>query len=140
MPPLRQEITSVVDAERGVLGYELDDVLHRSTSVTRTFLKLRPGRAHGSLYHDRVYVTITYHRILTEPQGAASERGYVIHLRAETFEEIRELRQVEPSRTVVDDAAAFVEAMNAVGRLPTGMRKQVLAQPRRIDSRGGRLT
>jgi hypothetical protein len=129
VPPLRQEVSSVVDDEMGMLGYELDDVLLRSTSMTRTFLKLRPGRADGSLTHDRIYVTITYHRILTQPQGAASDRGYVIHLRAETFEELREMKQVQPSRTVVDDAAAFVEAMNAAGKLPSGMRREVLTHP-----------
>jgi hypothetical protein len=123
VPPLRDEITAVVDAQMGVLGYELDDVLFRSTSQTRNYLKLRPGRAPGSLNHDRMHVTITYHRILTEPQGPASERGYVIHVRAESFEELRETRQVQPSRTVVEDAAAFVEAMNAAGTLPTGVRR-----------------
>jgi len=121
VPPLRQEITQVVDDQMGLLGYELDDVLLRSTSMTRTFLKLRPGRAEGSLTHDRIDVTITYHRILTEPEGPASDRGYVIRLRAETFEELREIKQVEPSRTVVEDAAAFIGAMNAAGSLPVGV-------------------
>ena len=124
VPPLRQEITQVVDDQMGLLGYELDDVLLRSTSMTRTFLKLRPGRAEGSLTHDRIDVTITYRRILTEPQGPASDRGYIIRLRAETFEELREIKQVEPSRTVVEDAAAFIEAMNAAGKLPAGVRRE----------------
>jgi len=123
VPPLRQEITQVVDDQMGLLGYELDDVLLRSTSMTRTFRKLRPGRADGSLTHDRIDVTITYHRILTEPEGPASDRGYVIRLRAETFEELREIKQVEPSRTVVEDAAAFIEAMNAAGKLPVSVRR-----------------
>ena len=95
VPPLRQEITALVDAQMALLGYDLDEVLFRSASQTRNFLKLRPGRAEGSLNHDRVHVTITYHRILTQPQGPASERGYVIHLRAESFEELREIKQVQ---------------------------------------------
>lgn len=116
IPPIEEHLGTIIEEQMDALGYQLDEVTPRSTSSTRKFLKVRPGPERGSLIHDRIEVTVMYQRIVTQPRDLRSSRGYVIHIRAQTFEELRRVERVQPSRTVIEDATAFAEAFKEVAR------------------------
>ncbi len=116
IPPIEEHLGTIIEQQMDALGYQLDEVVPRSTSSTRKFLKVRPGRARGSLIHDRIEVTVMSRRLVTQPSVVENGRGYIIHVRALTFEELRQLERVKPSSAVVEDATAFVESVKEVAR------------------------
>jgi len=116
IPPIDEHLGTIIEQQMDALGYQLDEVIPRSTSSTRKFLKVRPGPERGSLIHDRIEVTVVSRRLVTQPSGVENTRGYIIHVRALTFEELRQLERVKPSRAVVEDATAFVESVKEVAR------------------------
>jgi hypothetical protein len=116
IPPIDEHLGTIIEQQMDALGYQLDEVIPRSTSSTRSFLMIRPGPERGSLIHDRIEVTVVSRRLVTQPSGPENTRGYIIHVRAQTSEELRRLERVQPSRTVIEDAVAFVEAVKEAAR------------------------
>jgi ribonuclease BN (tRNA processing enzyme) len=117
--PLDDNIAVVVEQVLADMGYEARAYRHQRDQYRQVFLKLRPGPESGSLIHDRLHVTVASRSIATTQIDVP---GFVVGVRAETLEELRGIQTVEPSQSVMEDAARFIDVMSELSRRPRGLR------------------
>ena len=111
LPPLRISLREVIEGRLAELGYEVTNVMPRSSSTTFSALKIRPGTDEGSLIYDWLHVTVTTSRLVTEPVSAESVRGNYVAVYAQSLAHGREQSSIPPTQGVIADAEAFVAAL-----------------------------
>lgn len=111
VPPLRVSLREVIEVRLAELGYEVTNVMPRSSSTTVSALKIRPGTDEGSLVYDWLHVTVTTSRLATEPVSAESVRGNYVAVRAESVVHGREQSAIPPTQGAIADAEALVAAL-----------------------------